>query len=418
MSVATWPAASWHHTLLWLEKRRPGMVINPFFTMNAVLRLRGPLRPAALATAVDTLVARHDLLRTRLRFTDAGPVQEVAAPMTGLLETTDDDEVRATHGWLHPPVSAEAESPLRVRLAHIGSHEHLLSVHLHHLMADPVTLWRTVGGLADLYTAEVDHGQSPPPPSAQYPEYTEMEGAFGDAGRAEALQWWGATLADAQLASVRLDEQGEPFAFRAELLNPARVAAVERLARRHRSPFLAVLLAGFVGAFAPYLGAGDTVLCNTWFNCRDRPRWQRMLGPCLTRTYLPLPRPVDGLDGDHLRMVRDRVIGARRHARQPLTTLIDSFPAVAAAVELAPFVEHIPQNWPAGLRFGAAEATVVDSAGPGDVGTPADFCLWTRSTLSGEVRVNVCGCGIGWTAGRAAALPGAFARQLELIASD
>ena len=48
--------------------------------MTAALRLRGPLDPGALRGALDALVARHEVLRTRYQVVGRDPVQIVDAP--------------------------------------------------------------------------------------------------------------------------------------------------------------------------------------------------------------------------------------------------------------------------------------------------------------------------------------------------
>lgn len=147
----TWPASLWQRFALTLDRARPGAILGPGFTMNTVLRIRGPLRLTVLAAAVDELVRRHDVLRTRLALDGAEPLQVVTPQVTGLLEVLEGPDVPEPDGWTHAPVASDRSTPMRVRVAQVDVDEHILALHLHHLMADPVTLWTVVDELAALY---------------------------------------------------------------------------------------------------------------------------------------------------------------------------------------------------------------------------------------------------------------------------
>src|SRR5690606_8138655 len=60
--------------LHFLSRLEPG---NPAWHLPLVARLRGPLGRAALAAALDSVVARHESLRTRILTQDGAGVQVV-----------------------------------------------------------------------------------------------------------------------------------------------------------------------------------------------------------------------------------------------------------------------------------------------------------------------------------------------------
>ncbi|MYW35461.1 condensation domain-containing protein, partial [Streptomyces sp. SID2119] len=71
------PLSSAQQRLWVLDRLSPG---STTYLMTAALRLRGPLAPEALRGALDALVARHEVLRTRYEVVDGDPVQIVDAP--------------------------------------------------------------------------------------------------------------------------------------------------------------------------------------------------------------------------------------------------------------------------------------------------------------------------------------------------
>jgi len=62
---------------LWfLEQLEPH---SPLYNIHAAFRIQGALHRAALQTALDAIVARHEALRTTFTAPDGHPVQEIAA---------------------------------------------------------------------------------------------------------------------------------------------------------------------------------------------------------------------------------------------------------------------------------------------------------------------------------------------------
>ncbi|TDB78338.1 condensation domain-containing protein [Micromonospora sp. KC723] len=413
----TWPASLWQRFALTLDRARPGATLGPGFTMNTVLRVRGLLQLTVLAAAVDELVRRHDVLRTRLALDGAEPLQVVAPRVTGLLEILDGPDVPAPDGWTHAPVASDRPTPLRVRVARVADDEHVLALHLHHLMADPVTLWTVVDELAALYGAALG-GTPPPAPGASYGQYASSEADQVRSGWPAAHNYWSRTVGAARFATVRDGERSAPFAYRATCLGPADTANVESLSRRNRSTPFVTLLAATACAMAPHLGAGDTLLINTLFAKRDRPQWQRSLGPCIVPAYLPLPRPPARLDGEYVRRVRDVVLGCQRHVRFPIESVDAMHPHLTDSVSVIPFFEYLPRGWPAPVAFGPATGVVIAAAGPVDTGLAGPLGIRVRTTTDASLAGHLSGDGVGWTRARSDDIVHNLAVQIRHAAGE
>ncbi|GAB3809882.1 hypothetical protein GCM10028799_01110 [Kribbella italica] len=339
--------------------------------MNAMLALDGELDADRLASAFGELQRRHDVL-------NAGASLELVSESA-----------------LHVPVPADA--PVRLQLS--GDH---LTLHLHHLVSDPATLWLALSELAALYSGEEL------PPAVQFADYIRDEAAQLDRTASPASDWWRSRVTDAKVcpqpspaASAVSPSAGSPFAYRSDLLSPLEVSRVEQLTREHRSTPLVTLLAALSAAMNP--GDGDTLVFNTLFSKRDRPAWQRVLGPCIVPSVLAVPRSTGSLAAD-VPAMRDAVVGCSRYARFPILSV--EVPA------RTPFFEYVPQQWPGAYSFGPVKAEVVGAAGPKDTGLADALAIRVRPTTDGVLTGHFSGDGTDWTEPLVSSLTGGFRAYL------
>jgi hypothetical protein len=382
ITEVTRPTSIWQRFALGFDVARPGYASGHWFTMNAVVDLRGPLDTSRLERAFRELVSRHDLLRSRI--VQDGPVQIVRSDVTVELERIDDGDT----AWLHAPVAFDSPSPIRLRLARVERDRHMLCLHLHHLMADPVTLWTLLDELAALYRGPL------PAPQAQFWQYAEEQTRLMEADRAADQAWWN-IIADVSAFASPAPTSERDFARRQRVLDPGQLTTVERFSREHRSTMFVSLLAGFACAMLPYVGAGDCMLFTTLFSRRNRAEWRTLPGPCTVPAYLPLPRPPAQLSGEYATAVRDVVVAAQRHSRFPTGDVSALHPDFSNAV--TPFIEYLPDSRPVELSFGEATGTVAEAAGPRDIGRAGALGIRARRTSDGELFAHLSGNGVGWT---------------------
>jgi hypothetical protein len=369
----TWPASTFQRGMVAIAREQPWWA-GPWFTMNAVARLSGPFDRRVLATALAELLRRHEVLRTRVVDDDAGPLQVVSGKVDAVVEDADGDEA------LHVPVDSAA--PLVVRLARRGPQEHVLFLHLHHMIADPETVWGVLTELGALYSAYAGGGALPDPPSAQYGQYAAFEEEQRRTGREAARQWWTEAVAGSGFGSVRGGHP--PYAYRAVLLDAEELTAAHRLAKKHRATILTTLFAALACTVRPRFGDGR-ILFTTVFSKRDRPEWRRVLGPCIVTAFVPLPAPPERLSAEYAREVRDTLLGCQRHCRY------DTKEILAGPTGPAPFFEYVTDRWPTAVRFGPATARVVDAAGPKDLGRARGFAVRSRENHDGALTAHISG---------------------------
>ncbi|HEY6922636.1 MAG TPA: amino acid adenylation domain-containing protein, partial [Steroidobacteraceae bacterium] len=147
---------------IWLETQLEGASVA--YHMSLRLRIRGGLDQDALQRALDTIVHRHEALRTRFSSVAGQALQTIAPDLAGLplrivdlsclapverdaqAATEIAEEVRASFDLSTGPV-------IRGRLIRLGSQEHVLQVTIHHIVADGWSLGVLVNELGVLYGA-------------------------------------------------------------------------------------------------------------------------------------------------------------------------------------------------------------------------------------------------------------------------
>jgi amino acid adenylation domain-containing protein/non-ribosomal peptide synthase protein (TIGR01720 family) len=328
---------SFQQQRLWLaHQMEPGSVA---YNMPTALRLRGALDVEALRRALDGVVRRHEVLRTRFAAEGDGAVQvaeagtRIALPLLELDALAPD----AREGEVRRLALAEAARPfdlgraplLRASLARLAADEHVLLLTLHHVAADGWSLDVLTREVSALYGAFREGRPDPLAPlPAQYGDYAAWQRGWlqGDALERE-LGWWREQLAGAPAAvslptdfphpELPADEAG--VAERA--LHPGTAAALEALARRESAtPYMA--LAGALAVLLyRYSGEDDLVLGVPSAN-RTRPEVQGLIGFFVDMLPLRVRLAGNPTFRTLVRQVREAALGAYSHAEIPFEVLV------------------------------------------------------------------------------------------------
>ena len=143
--------------------------------MAAGLRLQGRLDRGALRATLDTIVARHEALRTSFVVLDSQPVQQIAAAEVGFHLIEHDlsglpaaaqqarvDELSRSEAT--EPFDLSAGPLIRGQLLRLGPEDHLLLITQHHIISDGWSIGVLVQEVATLYAA-FSKGQPNPLPA-------------------------------------------------------------------------------------------------------------------------------------------------------------------------------------------------------------------------------------------------------------
>jgi amino acid adenylation domain-containing protein len=171
------------------------------YNVSRVFLLRGSLDRAALACALDALVARHEALRTRLVVVDGEAVQRIGPPAGGFALTTRDltgrpDADACLAGLLRREAGAAFDltrGPLaRGSLVVLGADHHVLLLTAHHMVIDGPSWAVALRELGAFYSAALrSEDATLAPLTWQYADYAGWQQQYlaGDEHAARAAFW-------------------------------------------------------------------------------------------------------------------------------------------------------------------------------------------------------------------------------------
>ncbi|MFI9642394.1 amino acid adenylation domain-containing protein [Micromonospora sp. NPDC051925] len=338
------PALSFAQRRLWiLDQVRPG---GTEYLASAGLRLFGPLEPDALRAALDGIVARHEVLRTRYVVVDGEPGQVIDPPepatlhevdLRGLDRAAQDERIA---GWMthdRAPVDLATGPVLTGTLARLADEEHALVVTLHHIAFDgwsEQVLWRE---LDRLYTAALTGGPSPLAPlPVQYADFAAWQrGAMSGTVLDRQLDYWRQALAGATAVELPLDRPRPQVRDSACDLVPFAVPApdaraLHELARQAGATPFMVLMAVYAIMLGRF-GRSNDVTVGTPVACRDRAEVLDLIGLFLNTLVLRTDLSGDPSFHEVLRRVKETALGAYAHQELPFERLVDELAPVRDA---------------------------------------------------------------------------------------
>ncbi|MEV7615516.1 amino acid adenylation domain-containing protein [Streptomyces sp. NPDC089799] len=377
---------------LWfLDRLRPG---RADYNIPFAVRLHGPLDVRAVTGALETVVARHELLRSRIAEPGpedgsggsagavGGPWLVVEPPEVFAVAVDDlrDLPVGGARERAAELSRADAAEPfvlaaaplLRARLVRVAEEEHLLVLVLHHTVGDgwsmPV-LWRE---FAAGYAA-LRRGGAPVLPAlpVQYGDYAHWQRNRGeDVVRAGLAHWRDALggLPALELSGDRprpAEPSGAGGSVVFEVPGPL-AQRLDGLARdRGATPFMA-LLAGFQALLGRYTGQEDFAVGSPVAG-RDRPELEPLIGLFVNTLVLRADLSGDPSFEELLGRVRRTALAAYEHADTPFDRLVEELrpDREAGRNPLFDVLFQLHPEQPAALELDGLRAESLDAASEG-----------------------------------------------------
>ncbi|MFC4044702.1 amino acid adenylation domain-containing protein [Dactylosporangium siamense] len=289
------------------------------YNETVLLDLAGPLDAATLHRALDTVVSRHDSLRTV--FSEDGawqrvlphapvelPVVDVGAGRTAWL----DGRVRETFDLTRGPL-------LRAALLRLAPEHHQLHLLVHHSVVDGWSFVVVIDELLRLYEqlrGGVSAGLVPAP---VYREHVARLTARreGPAGAAAAAYWTERLRGPRPVLQLPLDRprpaRGAGRAARLDLaLDPAVADLAATRARELHSTLFTVLFAAYAHLLHRLTGEDDVVV-GIPVAQRDHPGADVLVGHCNTVLPIRLTRDGAATFAEQVHAVQQALIGAYDH---------------------------------------------------------------------------------------------------------
>jgi amino acid adenylation domain-containing protein len=201
----TFPLSFAQERLWFLDQWAPGA---PVYTLLVALRMTGPLHIAALAQSLQTIIQRHEALRTIFVAVAGQPLQLVQPPSPLALPLLDLSAIaaparaalveRLLHAAARQPFVLNQGPLLRPALLKLHDQQHLLLLAMHHIITDGWSLGVLVRELTILYAARHGSPATLAPLPIQYPDFALWQRQWCDSDQcASQLDYWRRTLAGA-----------------------------------------------------------------------------------------------------------------------------------------------------------------------------------------------------------------------------
>ncbi|QDG60834.1 amino acid adenylation domain-containing protein [Pseudomonas sp. NIBRBAC000502773] len=307
---------------------------SPAYHLPRALRLKGRLDRAALQRSFDSLIARHESLRTHLQ-QDADQLLQVVSPELALeiaFEKADAAQLEAlVQAEVAKPFDLQQGPLLRVKLLQLAADEHVLVLVLHHIVADGWSMQVMVDEWVQFYVAySQGHAVHLPDLSIQYPDYALWQRSWMEAGEKERqLGYWREQLGGEQpVLELPLDYprpavQSYRGARLDMSLDAALVTGLKALAQREGVTLFMLLLASFQTLLYRYSGQPDIRVGVPIAN-RNRAETEGLIGFFVNTQVLKAD--VDGhmTFSALLAQVKQRALEAQSHQDLPFEQLVEA----------------------------------------------------------------------------------------------
>ncbi|MDR0809181.1 MAG: amino acid adenylation domain-containing protein, partial [Gemmobacter sp.] len=313
---------------------------NPFYNIPAPTRLEGPLDIVAMEAALNRIVERHDILRTRFITRDARPTQiiepgfRLRIPMVDLSHLPHEEALaearRMAIADAHIAFDLEAAPPLRATLLRLAPEDHVILFNMHHILSDGWSMGVLVTEFVAIYRAFSAGQPDPLPPLAiQYVDFAAWQRQWLQGQTLQdQLSFWSAQLQDAPPLLALPTDFPRPAAqsysgATQDLVIPARIVAeLYALGARHQSTLYMVLLAAFNLLLSRYSRQRD-ICVGTYIANRNRAEIESLIGFFVNTLVLRNDVDPEAPFEDFLRGVRHRLLDAYANQDLPFEYLVD-----------------------------------------------------------------------------------------------
>jgi amino acid adenylation domain-containing protein len=375
-----------------LEARAAG------YNSSMGLRLRGGLDQEALQKALDTLVQRHEVLRTVFVSVEGDPRQEIAPEGCFSLKVIDlshyEEVEREVQVRLHESEEARGKFDLRVgplirgRLLRVQAEEHVLLITTHHIVSDGWSWGVLFGELAELYRAYWEgRGDPLEPLPIQYADYAQWQREWLQGEELDKqLSYWRAHLEGAAPQLELPTDRPRPAvqSYRGEnvgvVLDAQLTAKLRAFAQRHELT-LFMILHGVLSILLSRLSGQEDVVIGTPIAGRRRPELEGLIGFFVNTLVLRVGVRGDLRMEEFLKQVKEVTLGAYDHQDVPFEQLVEALQPQRSLSRNPLFqVSFALQNAPkSDLRL---PALTVSPEGGGD--NPAIFDLFLSLEERGD----------------------------------
>jgi amino acid adenylation domain-containing protein/FkbH-like protein len=326
------PASFMQEQLWFLNQLDPA---SDAYNVPMAVRLKGLLDLKTLQLSLDTILRRHEALRTTLSFSDGSLKQTVDSHLTVKVNVLEESPAR-----LLDLLQAEARRPfdlkrgplLRASVVRMDKADHALLIVMHHAVIDG---WSLDILFRELEAAYKTHSENGSPPQfavlpIQYADFSTWQRSWMANGVLEKeLTYWREKLSGAPAAvNFPREEPRAHFAgnkaARQMIELPGQLRGeLAHLGQSQGATLFMVLLAGLAVALQKWTGQSDMVL-GTVVAGRTRKEIEGLIGCFMNFLPLRIKTTGAGTAADVLRAVKVEVIEAQSHQDCPFGRIVES----------------------------------------------------------------------------------------------
>nr|WP_279635659.1 non-ribosomal peptide synthetase [Corallococcus carmarthensis] len=347
---------------LWfLDQLTPG---DASYNLPTALRLTGQVDVEALRRAFESLVARHDSLRTTFREHQGQATQHIHSPdawalplidLCALPEAQREDEAqRKVEAEARQPFDLQHGPLLRTALVRLSAEEHLLLVTMHHIVSDGWSMGVLVRELVAFYEA-FSTGRTPTlaPLPVQYTDFAAWQRDWLQGETLDVqLGYWKQQLAGAPTPLELPTDHPRPAiqsnagATHSVQIPQATSEALKALAQREGATPFMVLLAGFQLLLSRY-SAQDDISVGSPIAGRTQAETEGLIGFFVNTLVLRSRVAPEASFRKLLSQVRGTTLAAYEHQHVPFEKLVEALQPVRDASRSPLFqVMFVLQNAP------------------------------------------------------------------------
>jgi amino acid adenylation domain-containing protein len=308
---------------------------SPTYNIPVLYHLRGRLDVSALRRAFGHVVSRHEMLRTTFGAVGGTPVQAIAPavpvtlPVDDLSKLADDAKASAVGRMARTEAATPFDlhtGPLfRLRLARLAADEHVLSVVVHHIVADGWSFAVLYSELADAYRAFVSGESLPaPPPPANYADFVKWQRCLP---LEPDLAYWEKQLSGLPVLDLPSDRPRPPLAghkgqtVRTEF-SQALLADLRARAQAEGVSLFTIAAAALGVVLARYSGQEDIAI-GTTMPGRTQPEFEAIIGFFVNMVVLRIDLSGDPSLRDMFERIHKVTLEALDHQNAPFQHIVE-----------------------------------------------------------------------------------------------
>ena len=325
---------------------------NPAYNIAHAFRIKGPLNVSTLKAALNELVRRHEVLRTRFAIVDGEPIQlidENSSVSLNIIESPDaESEVRSIATEQAKRPFDLANGPLfRAHLFVLANDDHVLLTIIHHIVSDGWSMRVLFGELSTLYEAFANGRSSPLPDlPIQYADFAlwQREWLQGEVLE-KRLSYWKQQLEGAPaLLELPLDRprpavQSFRGAHHPFSISESLARDIKALSRQEEVTLFMTVLAAYQLLLYRHAKQEHIVVGSPIAN-RSGSETERLIGFFINTLLLHTDLSGNPTFRELLRRVKEVALGAYAHQDMPFEKLVEELHPERSASHSALF-----QTW-------------------------------------------------------------------------